>query len=67
MFFSFVFSCFFYFIELYLFDSTVSVSAIRQSESAICIHTCPLFWIYLVFRSPQRIEERSLCSTACSY
>ena len=30
----------------------LSVSAIQQSESAICLHISPLFWISFPYRSP---------------
>ena len=32
------------------------VSAIQQSESAVCIHISPLFWISFSFRLPQSPE-----------
>ena len=35
----------------------VIVSAVQQSESAICIHNFPLFWISFPFRSPQHWLE----------
>ena len=43
-----------------------AVSTVQQSESAICIHICPLFWISFPFRSPQKIEQSSLCCTVGS-
>ena len=36
--------------------NVVLVSAVQQSESAICIHISPLFRISFSFRSPQSIE-----------
>ena len=39
------------------------ISAIQQSESAICIHTSPLPWFSFPFSSPQNIEQRSSCCT----
>ena len=41
----------------------MSVSAIRQTESAACIAVFPLPWIFFTFRSPQSIESSSLCYT----
>ena len=34
----------------------MSVSAVQWSESAICMHISPLFWISFPFRSPQSTE-----------
>ena len=34
----------------------LSISAVQRSESAVCIHTSPLFWISFAFRSPQSTE-----------
>ena len=39
-----------------LLYTAVSISAVHRSESAICIHTSPLFWISFAFRSPQSNE-----------
>ena len=36
--------------------NVVLVSAVQQSESAMCIHTSPLFGISFPFRSPQSTE-----------
>ena len=36
-----------------LLCSAVLVSAVQQSESALCIHTSALFWISFPLRSPQ--------------
>ena len=43
------------------------VSAVQQSESAVCIHISPLFWISFPFRSPQSIEQSSLSYTVSSH
>ena len=51
-----------YFIGI-LFHSVVLVLAVQQTESAVCIHMSPLFWISFLFRSPQSIEQNSLCCT----
>ena len=39
-----------------LLYNIVLVSAVRQSESAICIHISPLLGISFPLRSPQSIE-----------
>ena len=44
------------FIGVELLYSVVLVSAVQQSESAICIHISPLFYISFPFRSPQSTE-----------
>ena len=54
---------FFFFISVLLFYSGVLVLAVQQTESAVCIHISPLFWISFLFRSPQSIEQNSLCYT----
>ena len=51
------------FIGVQLPYSVVLVSTVQQSESAICIHVPPLFWISFPFRSPQSTEQSSLCYT----
>ena len=38
------------------------VSAVQQSESAICIYVSPLFWISSPFRSSQSTEQRVPCA-----
>ena len=38
-----------------------------SSDSAICIHIFPLFWISFPFRSPQSTEQGSLCNTVDSH
>ena len=45
-----------FFIEVQFLYTAVSVSAVQQSKSAICIHISPLFWISFPFRSPQSTE-----------
>ena len=49
------------FIGVQLLYNVVLVSAVQQSESAICIHISPLFWISFPFSSPQSTEQSSLC------
>ena len=44
----------------------VFISATQHSESAVCIHTSPLYWISVPFRSPRSIEQRSLSYTVGS-
>ena len=39
------------FIGVQLLYNVVLVSAVQQSESAICIHISPVFWISFPFRS----------------
>ena len=46
-----------------LFYSAVLVLAVQQTESAVCIHISPLFWISFLFRSPQSTEQNSLGCT----
>ena len=43
-------------IGVQLLYNIVLVYTVQQSESAICIHTSPLFWISLSFKSPQSTE-----------
>ena len=43
------------------------VSTVQQSESAICVHISPLFWISFSFRSPQSPESGSLSYTVGSH
>ena len=50
-----------------LLYNVVLVSAVQQSASAVRIHISPLFWISFPFRSPQSIEQSSLCYTAGSH
>ena len=45
-----------HFFGMHLLYNTVLVSTIQQSESAVCIHISPLFWISCLFRSPQSAE-----------
>ena len=49
------------FIGVQLLYNVVLVSTVQQSESGVCIHISPLFWISFPFRSPQSIEQSSLC------
>ena len=44
------------FFGMHLVYNVVLVSTIQQSESAVCIHISPLFWIYCLYRSPQSAE-----------
>ena len=44
-------------VGVYLFYSVVSVSAVQQTEPAVCIHASPLFWISFPFRSPHSVEQ----------
>ena len=39
------------------------ISAVLQSESAVCIHISSPFWISFPFRLPQSTEWNSLCYT----
>ena len=39
-----------------LLFNVMLVSTVQQSESALRIHTSPLFWISFPFRSPQSTE-----------
>ena len=55
------------FIEVQLLYNIVIVSTVQQSELAIRIHIPPLFWISFPFRSPQSIEQSSLCYTVASH
>ena len=55
------------FIGVQLLYNTVLVYNVQQSESAICIHTSPLFWISFSFRSPQSTEQSSLCYAVGSH
>ena len=50
-----------FFTEVQLIYNVVLVSAVQKRESAIHIHISPLFWISFPFRSPQSIEQSSLC------
>ena len=47
----------------YLLYNIVLVSAVQQSESAICIHISPLLGISFPSRSPPSTEQSSLCYT----
>ena len=66
-FFTFYFLIINFFIGVQFLYNAVSVSAVQQSESAICIHIYPLFWISFPFRSPQSTEQSSLCYTVGSH
>ena len=55
------------FIGVLLLYNVKLDSAVQQTESVIHIHIPPLFWISFPFRSPQSIEQRSLCYTVCSH
>ena len=43
-------------IVLWLLSSVVLISAVQQSESALCMCISPLFWIFFPFRSPESTE-----------
>ena len=58
---------FLFFIGVQLLYNVVLVSAVQQSESAICIHISTLFWISFPFRSPQSTEQSSVCYTVGSH
>ena len=61
-------SVFFKFIGVYsCFTVLYLMSVVQQDESAVHIHISPLFYICFAFRSPQSIEESSLCSTVGSH
>ena len=55
------------FLFCFVFYNVVLVSAVQRSESAICIHISPLFWISFPLRSPQSTEQSSLCYTVCCH
>ena len=55
------------FIRLQLLSNVVLVSAIQQSESAICRHISPPFLIFFPFGSPRSVELSSLCYTVGSH
>ena len=40
---------------------------VQQSKSATLTHVAPLPWVSSPSRSPQSIEQSSLCPTACSH
>ena len=45
------------FIAVELLYDVVLLSSVQQSESAVCIHISPCFWISFPFRPPQSIEQ----------
>ena len=47
--------------------TTVSISTVKQSESAIPINKSALFWISSPFSSPQSTESSSLLYTVVSH
>ena len=49
-----------------MFYNVVLVSAVQQSESAICMQISP-FWISFPFRSPQSMEWSFLCRTSICF
>ena len=55
------------FIGVQLYYNVVLVSTVQRSESAICIHISPLFWISFPFRSPKSTKQSSLCYTVGSH
>ena len=56
------------FIDEQLLYNVVLVSAVQQSESAICsIHIFPYFWISFPFCSLQNIDSSLLCCTVGSH
>ena len=52
--------------RVWLLDNVVLVSTVWQSESATCIRTSSLLGISFPFRSPQSLEQSSLCWTVGS-
>ena len=44
------------FIAVQLLYNVGLVSALQQSDSALCINIFPLFWICFPLRSPESIE-----------
>ena len=54
------------FIGVQLLYNVMLVSTVQQSETDVCLHISPIFWISLPFRSPQSTEQSSLCYTLCS-
>ena len=50
-----------------MLSNVALVSTAQQSESAICIHIYPLFWISFPFRSAQSFEQSSLSYTVGSH
>ena len=67
VFFYFIFLIFKIFIGVQLLYNVVLVSTVQQSESAIRIHICPLFWISFSCRSLQSTEQSSLCYAVGSH
>ena len=67
LFFIFVyFYLFIYFMGIQFLCNVVLVSIVQQSESAIYLHTSPLFQISFPFRSSQSLEYSSVCYTGGS-
>ena len=58
---------FFTFLLLAYSYLTLFISAVRQSESATCIHISPLLLISFPFKSPQSTQESFLCCIAGSH
>ena len=54
------------FIRIWLLYNVLIASALHRSESVIHIHISPLFQVVFPFRSPQNIEQSSLCYTVGS-
>ena len=54
-------------IGVLLLYIVVSVAAVLQGETAVCINISPLRWISFQFRSPQSTEQSSLCYTVGSH
>ena len=44
-----------FFILKFLLDTVVLLSTVQLSESAICIHISPFFWIYFPFSGIQNV------------
>ena len=58
----------FFFIGIYLLYNIILVSAVQQSESAICIHICPPSWISLptpIPSHPSRSSQSTMLSFLC--
>ena len=59
----------FFFIGIYLLYNIVLVSAVQQSESAICIHMCPPLWTSLPTPIPSTPlgHHRAPCWASCAW
>ena len=57
----------FTYIGIQLYYIVLLVSAIEQSESAVCIHVSSLFWLSFPFSSPQSAEQSPMCCAVGSH